>query len=69
MGIAHNDLRHSCATILTRLGINAKVIASILGYSNVRLTLATYTHADATMQRSAMTQLSERMTAPAGVAG
>lgn len=55
------DLRHSCATILTRLGVNVKVISEILGHSNVRLTLSTYTHADTSMQRTAMAQLSEQL--------
>lgn len=38
-------LRHSFATCLIRKGVNPKVVSEMLGHSDVRVTLSTYTHA------------------------
>lgn len=37
-------LRHSCATLLLAQGVPARVVMEILGHSDVRLTLNTYSH-------------------------
>ena len=37
-------LRHSCATLLMAQGVPARVVMEILGHSDVRLTLNTYSH-------------------------
>lgn len=39
-----HDLRHSCATLLLVQGIPARVVADVLGHSEVSLTLNTYSH-------------------------
>jgi len=39
-----HDLRHSCASLLAAQGIPASDVARLLGHSDVRLTLNTYTH-------------------------
>jgi integrase len=48
--------RHSCATLLLRAGVDQRVIASLMGHSNVTTTSG-YLHADLTLQRDAMGRL------------
>jgi integrase len=48
--------RHSCATLLLRAGVDQRVIASIMGHSNVTTTQG-YLHSDQTLQRDAMARL------------
>ncbi|MBA2287553.1 MAG: site-specific integrase [Ktedonobacteraceae bacterium] len=42
--IRFHDLRHSAATILISLGVNAKVIQQLLGHSDISITLGIYGH-------------------------
>ncbi|AQP86673.1 site-specific integrase [Listeria monocytogenes] len=42
--ISFHDLRHSAASFLLEQGINVKVIQNILGHSDIKVTLNTYTH-------------------------
>ncbi len=49
-----HDLRHSAATILLSMGVNAKVVQEILGHSNISMTLGVYGHVLPSMQRDAM---------------
>lgn len=42
--IRFHDLRHTCATYLLRSGVPARVVQEILGHSEIRVTLDTYTH-------------------------
>jgi integrase len=55
------DLRHSCATIHAAMGTHPRVMASILGHSSTRITLDTYTHADAEMHRDATERFGARL--------
>jgi integrase len=54
-----HDLRHSAATALLVSGVSPRVIQSILGHSQVSLTLGTYSHAIVELQ----TDAAERMDA------
>lgn len=51
------DARHSCASALIASGINSKVVSERLGHSKVNITLDTYTHVSAGMQKEASDQL------------
>jgi integrase len=42
--IAFHDLRHTCATLLREAGVNVEVVSAILGHSDIRVTLAVYSH-------------------------
>ena len=48
-----HDLRHTAATILMGQGVNPKVVAEMLGHSNVTITLNLYSHVSPTMQEDA----------------
>ena len=39
-----HDLRHTCATLLLRQGVNPKFVQELLGHSDISLTLNTYSH-------------------------
>jgi integrase len=39
-----HDLRHTCATLLLRQGINPKFVQELLGHADISLTLNTYSH-------------------------
>ena len=47
-GLLHSfrfhDLRHTCATLLLRQGVNPKFVQELLGHRDVSLTLNTYSH-------------------------
>lgn len=46
-GLGHlrlHDLRHSCASILLKAGVNAKVVSERLGHSTIAITLDLYSH-------------------------
>lgn len=57
-----HDLRHSAATALLVAGVNPRVVMSILGHSQISLTLNTYSHVLPELQRDA----AERMDALLG---
>ena len=48
-----HDLRHTCATLLLREGVNAKVVSEMLGHASITITLNTYAHVLPDMQDSA----------------
>ncbi|MDO6629183.1 tyrosine-type recombinase/integrase [Bacillus thuringiensis] len=48
--IRFHDLRHTHATLLLKQGVNPKIVAEILGHSNIRITLDTYSHVLPSMQ-------------------
>jgi integrase len=48
-----HDLRHTCATLLLREGVNVKVVSEMLGHASVIITLNTYSHVLPDMQDSA----------------
>ena len=39
-----HDLRHTCATILLKLGQHPKFVQELLGHANISITLDTYSH-------------------------
>jgi len=39
-----HDLRHTCATLLLRQGVNPKFVQELLGHADISLTLNTYSH-------------------------
>jgi integrase len=39
-----HDLRHTCATLLLRQGVNPKFVHELLGHADISLTLNTYSH-------------------------
>jgi len=47
------DLRHTCATLLLKQGINPKVVSERLGHASITLTLDTYSHVLPDMQEAA----------------
>jgi integrase len=56
-GLPHmrfHDLRHSAATLLLSMGINAKVVQEILGHSNISMTMDVYSHVLPSMHKDAM---------------
>jgi len=42
--VRFHDLRHTCATLLLRQGVNPKYVQELLGHANVSLTLNVYSH-------------------------
>jgi integrase len=42
--IRFHDLRHSCATLLLRQGVNPKYVQELLGHADISLTLNVYSH-------------------------
>jgi integrase len=39
-----HDLRHTCATLLLRQGVNPKFVQELLGHADISITLNTYSH-------------------------
>jgi integrase len=39
-----HDLRHTCATLLLKQGVNPKFVQDLLGHADISLTLNTYSH-------------------------
>jgi integrase len=55
--VRFHDLRHAAATLLLSLGIHAKVVADLLGHSQISLPLDTYSHVLPSLQKEAMALL------------
>ena len=51
------DLRHTCATLLLKRGVNPKIVSERLGHASITLTLDTYSHVLPDMQESAADEL------------
>lgn len=51
------DLRHTCATLMLRAGVNPKVVSERLGHADITLTLNTYSHVLPEMQQNAVARL------------
>jgi integrase len=49
-----HDLRHTCATLLLREGVNVKVVSEMLRHASIAITLDTYSHVLPDMQDSAV---------------
>jgi integrase len=39
-----HDLRHTCATLLLKQGVNSKLVQDLLGHADASLTLNIYSH-------------------------
>jgi len=63
--IRFHDLRHSHASILLHMGVNAKVAAERLGHSNVQIFLDRYAHLLENMQRDVANLFESRITGKA----
>jgi integrase len=42
--VRFHDLRHTCATLLLRQGVNPKYVQELLGHADISLTLNVYSH-------------------------
>lgn len=42
--VCFHDLRHTCATILLKMGQHPKLVQELLGHANIAITLDTYSH-------------------------
>lgn len=51
--IRFHDLRHTAATLMLGRGVHPKVVAEMLGHSQISITLDLYSHVTPTMQRQA----------------
>jgi integrase len=52
-----HDLRHSCATLLLMQGVAARVVMEILGHSQYKLTMDTYSHVIPALEKDAANRL------------
>ena len=52
--IRFHDLRHTYATMMLRSGVNPKIVSSVLGHSDVKVTLDIYSHVDISMQEKCL---------------
>lgn len=57
--IRFHDLRHSFATIALSNGIHPKVVQEILGHSDIKVTLQTYSHVIPVMHGDSMEQIQQ----------
>ena len=55
--IRFHDLRHTVATFLLLVGVDATIVANILGHANPRITQTIYQHVQPDMQRDALAAL------------
>lgn len=55
--IKFHGLRHTCATLLLKAGVNPKVVQERLGHKNIEITLNIYAHALPSMQQDATAKL------------
>jgi len=55
--IRFHDLRHTAATLMLGRGVHPKVVAEMLGHSQIAVTLDLYSHVTPTMQREATAAL------------
>lgn len=51
------DLRHICASLLLAQGVHMRVVMEILGYSQIAMTMNTYSHVTAQLERHAADQM------------
>lgn len=67
--ITVHHTRHTAATLLKGLGVQAREAQLILGHSNVMTTQQIYQHADVTLQRRALEQVERALIPASGSAG
>jgi integrase len=54
-----HDLRHTCATLLLAQGVHPKAVQSILGHSQISLTMDTYSTLLPSVSRDAAEQMDQ----------
>ena len=57
--ITFHQLRHSCASLMVKKGINFKVIQERLGHSNIGITLNTYSHLEVNQHKESANVFSD----------
>ncbi|MFD0580197.1 site-specific integrase [Dactylosporangium darangshiense] len=62
--IRFHDLRHTCATLLLRGGVSARVVMEILGHSQIAVTMNTYGHVLPAMQDEAAGRMDDALGRP-----
>ncbi len=62
-----HDLRHTCATLLLSQNVHPRVVMETLGHSQISLTLDTYSHVLAPLQRQAADEMDAALLAIEGV--
>lgn len=60
--IKPHGMRHTCATLLLARGVHLKVVADLLGHTNIATTANIYMHTDVSMQRTALDALTDSLT-------
>ena len=55
--VRFHDLRHTAATLMLLNNEHPKVVQEMLGHSNIRITMDTYSHVQEGMQREAVDRL------------
>lgn len=56
------DLRHTCATLLLRLGVPPHIVQAIVGHADIHVTMTIYAHTSLDDQRKALERLAEAVT-------
>jgi integrase len=56
-----HDLRHTAASVLLAQGVPARVVMEILGYSQISVTLNTYTHVDTSLTQEAADRMEQAL--------
>lgn len=64
--VRFHDLRHTAATFLLALGVEARVIMETLGHSQISLTLNTYSHVLPTLKTDAANRMNGMLTEGVG---
>jgi integrase len=60
-GVRFHDLRHSCVTLLLRLGIPPHIVRDIVGHSAIDVTMTIYAHVSLDDKREALRRLSDEL--------
>jgi integrase len=56
-----HDLRHSCVTLLLRLGVPPHIVQAIVGHANLDVTMTIYAHTSLDEMREALRKLGEHL--------
>lgn len=62
--IRFHDIRHSCASLLLKNGVNLKLIQEWLGHSDISTTMNIYAHLDATAKDVSAAAMSQALSLP-----
>ena len=62
--IRFHDIRHSCASLLLKNGVNLKLIQEWLGHSNISTTMNIYAHLDTTAKDVSVAAMSQALSLP-----